>query len=80
MARYGKTSKLSPVNVLEKSLSFFGPGGLDLNVKEQTVARAAFEGGGGYVVVLMTPVDEGTEVEVASREWDYQVEQFLQQI
>ena len=80
MTRYGKTSHLSLVDVMQKSENFFGPKGLGLDIKEHTVARAAYEGGGGYVVVAMTPATQGTEVEVDSREWDYQVEQFLTKI
>jgi len=35
MIRLGKGSKLSPTKVLEKAIEFFGPDGVDLEVKEQ---------------------------------------------
>ena len=88
MARYGKESKLSPDKVLEKALQFFGPGGLGLEVKEQDECCASFEGGGGHVVVrasekgpaLSGVEGKGSEVDLETREWDYQVKQFMGKI
>jgi hypothetical protein len=39
-----------------------------------------FEGGGGHVLVTATEGDTKTKVELETREWDYQVEQFMNQI
>lgn len=88
MARYGKDSKLSPARVLEKAHEFFGPGGLGLEVKEQGEDCATFEGGGGHVFVqackkgpaLSGVEGSGSEVELETREWDYQVRQFMEKI
>lgn len=80
MARYGKQSKLSPARVLEKAHAFFGPGGLGLEVKEQGEDCATFEGGGGYVFVSACEKGPGSEVELETREWDYQVKQFMEKI
>lgn len=80
MARYGKESKLSPTKVLEKAIEFFGPGGVGLEVKEQDEGCARFEGGGGHVFVRVCKGEKGTEVELETREWDYQVKQFMRKI
>jgi hypothetical protein len=80
MARYGKESKLSPAKVLEKALEFFGPSGLGLEVKEEVEGCATFEGGGGHVFVSACEKGPGSEVELETREWDYQVKQFMGKI
>jgi hypothetical protein len=80
MARYRKESKLSPAKVMEKALEFFGPGGLGLDVKEQGEDCVTFEGGGGHVFVLACEKEKGSEVDLETREWDYQVKQFMGKI
>jgi hypothetical protein len=80
MARYGVESKLSPAQVVEKALAFFGPGGLGLEVAEQEECCARFEGGGGHVFVNAAEKDKGSQVDLETREWDYQVKQFMGQI
>jgi hypothetical protein len=80
MARYGKESKLSPDKVLEKAREFFGPGGLGLEVKEEGEGCATFEGGGGHVFVSACEKGKGSEVDLETREWDYQVKQFMGKI
>ena len=80
MARYGKDSKLSPAKVLEKALEFFGPGGLGLEVKEEGEGCAIFDGGGGHVFVQACEGGKGSEVDLETREWDYQVKQFMRKI
>jgi len=82
MARYGKESKLSPDKVMEKALEFFGPDGLGLEVKEQDGGCATFEGGGGHVFVQVCESEKGkgSEVDLETREWDYQVKQFMGKI
>jgi hypothetical protein len=80
MARYGKESKLSPAKVTEKALQFFGPDGVGLEVKEQSENCALFEGSGGHVFFRACETDGGTEIELETREWDYQVKQFMVKI
>ena len=80
MARYGKESKLSLTKVTEKALQFFGPGGVGLEVKEQGENCALFEGGGGHVFFQACEKDGGAEVDLETREWDYQVKQFMRKI
>ena len=80
MARYAKESRLKPLNILKKAEEFFGPGGLGLEVGEQGLLSAHFEGGGGYVSIWVRKADKGSEVELETREWDYQVRQFMGKI
>jgi hypothetical protein len=80
MIRIGKESKLVSSTVIEKAVAFFGPGGLGLDVKERAECCARFEGGGGYVFVQAAERDKGSDVDVESREWDYQAKEFLQKI
>jgi hypothetical protein len=80
MIHLGKESKLSPTKVLERAIEFFGPDGIGLEVKEQDEGCARFEGGGGYVFVQVCEKEKGTEVDLESREWEYQVKQFMGKI
>jgi len=80
MAHYGKESKLSPAKVLEKAVEFFGPGGLGLEVKEKGGGCARFEGGGGHVFIEVCRKGKGADVDLETREWDYQVKQFMNKI
>jgi hypothetical protein len=80
MARYGKESKLSSAKVMGNAIEFFGPGGLGLEVKDQGEGCATFEGGGGHVFVQVCEKGPGSEVELETREWDYQVKQFMGKI
>jgi hypothetical protein len=39
-----------------------------------------FEGGGGFVSVAASTGEKKTAVELETREWDYQVKQFMREI
>lgn len=80
MARYGKESKLSVDQVLEKAREFFGPGGVGLEIKDQGQGCAHFEGGGGHVAIDGCSLEKGSEITLETREWDYQVKKFLKKI
>lgn len=79
MARYGKETRRSPEQVLERALAFFGPGGLGLIVEERGECSIRLIGGGGYVVLHALPCESGrTSVTLETREWDAQAMQFLE--
>jgi len=80
MLRLSTTSKLSPAEAIKRAVKFFGPGGYGLEVRETSDDGASFEGGGGGVVVNARAEGKKTSVELTSREWDYQVKEFLRQI
>jgi hypothetical protein len=79
MARYGVRTKLSPEEVIQKALDFFGKDGVGLEVIDQSQCYVSFQSGGDHVSMT---VDEGekTEVELVTREWDYDVKQFVREI
>ncbi len=73
-------TKLSPEEVVKQAVDFFGPNGYKLEVKEQSADCAYFEGGGGGVDVIACSEEKETSVEFTSREWDYQVKEFIGKI
>jgi hypothetical protein len=80
MLKIATKTKLSPEKAIEKAVEFFGPEGYKLEVKEQSEGCATFEGGGGGVQVTACAEGKETSVELESREWDYQVKEFINKI
>lgn len=76
MGRYGKKTRLKPPEVIERALSFFGEGGVGLEIVERSEEMVCFEGGGGRVTIIACLNDE-TDVDMETREWDYQVKRFM---
>ena len=77
---YEKKIKHEPAKVLQEAIHFFGPGGMGLDIVEQDETHASFEGGGGYVYVRFREEEKSWQVEVETREWDYNVQKFLEKI
>ena len=78
MARYAKKSKLEPEAVLQRAEEFFGAGGLGLQVIERNECCRSFQGSGGHVTVTAARCEpDKTEVDLETREWDYQVKEFM---
>ena len=73
-------TKLNPEQVIKTAVDFFGPKGYKLVVKNQSADCASFEGGGGGVEVSACAEGKQTSVEFTSREWDYQVKEFIGKI
>ena len=80
MLRISKQTKLKPQKILEQAANYFGEGGLGLTEKEQNPCCIYFEGVGGYISINILDEDKYREVEVESREWDYQAKRFLEKI
>ncbi len=80
MLKIATTTKLSPEEAVKRAVDFFGPGGYGLEVKNQESNCASFAGGGGGVEVTACAEEKGTSVELESREWDFQVREFIRQI
>jgi hypothetical protein len=80
MLRMSVKTKLKPDEVIKRAVNFFGPGGYGLGVEEQSSDYVCFEGGGGNVEVSASAEGKGASVELVSREWDYQVKKFLDNI
>jgi len=71
---------LAPEEVLEELKRSFGKGGLGLEVKEENPLCITFEGGGGYITASLCEEKGRTRVDLATREWDYQVKQFASKL
>lgn len=77
MLKIAKKTGLAPEEVVDRAAKFFGKGGEGLEEKERNPCCISFEGGGGYVSVLIYDEEKNRMVEVESREFDYQTKQFL---
>jgi len=77
-----KESKLVPSKVIDKAVTFFGPGGWGLEVISRAECCARFEGGGGHVEVQATGKEKGkgSDVTVESREWERAAQAFLTKV
>lgn len=80
MLKLSTRTKSRPEEIVKRALDFFGPGGYGLKVTEQTDTCAYFEGGGGGVSVTTCTDDKGTSVDLETREWEYQVQEFVRKI
>ncbi|HEX6383646.1 MAG TPA: hypothetical protein VF177_03150 [Anaerolineae bacterium] len=80
MLRMGAETSRSPQDVVQAAAQFFGPDGTGLTLVQRSDDAVRFEGGGGYVSVQARPKDGGAELDIETREWEYQVRQFLTQI
>jgi hypothetical protein len=81
MARYGKKTRLETGEVLRRAAEFFGPGGLGMKVIERNDCCVSFEGSGGHVTVSAARCEpDRTEVDLETREWDYQVKGFMEKL
>ncbi|OGO04093.1 MAG: hypothetical protein A2Y60_04745 [Chloroflexi bacterium RBG_13_54_9] len=82
MLRIATKTRLNPEEAIKLAVDFFGPGpgGYGLQIKEQDAACVYFEGAGGGVEVSACTDEEGTSLEVVSREWDGQVREFMTKI
>jgi len=73
-------TKLSPEEVGRRLKNFFGPGGLGLEVKEETPLCFTFSGGGGYVNATVCTEEGKTKINLVTQEWEHQVKEFAGQI
>jgi len=80
MLRIATKTKLSPEEAIKKAIDFFGPDGYKLKVINQTDTSTSLEGGGGSIGISACADDGKTNVEFLSREWDYQVKEFIKAI
>ncbi len=79
MASYSIETRRKPEEVLHRAEAFFGRDGLGL--KQSGNGRGYhFEGGGGHVDVTACSEDNRTIVELDTREWDYQVREFMRKV
>jgi len=80
MLKLSKKSSHSAEEVIKRAVKFYGPEGYGLKVIEKDDCCVTFEGGGGGVYVTTAAEKKGTTVDVESREWDFQTEEFIRKI
>ena len=79
--RYGKETRLSPAEVLDRARALFGEKG-DLGLPETTSGPESltFAAPSGGVNVSATTTGDHTEVTIISREYDYWAERFIRDL
>jgi hypothetical protein len=81
MEKISTKTKRAGADVIQMAIAYFGEGGLGLTIENKDANSITFKGGGGGVVVEFFPGEKGTtNVDLTSREWDFQVKQFLGKI
>ena len=76
--RYEVQTYMTPQEVIEAAISFFGVD-LDIELQSRGVGSLHFVGGGGHVTLELAGEDP-VSVELETREWDAQVEAFMERI
>ncbi len=69
-------TRLAQGEVIQRLKSFFGKGGLGLEIKEETPQCLTFEGGGGHVTATLCPEEGKTRIDLVTQEWENQVKKF----
>lgn len=80
MLRIATKTKMTPEEVIEKAIIYFGIDGYKLEITSQTDTSATFKGDGGSIEMIACKENGKTNVEFLSREWDYQVKEFIKAI
>jgi hypothetical protein len=78
--RIASKTKLTAEDVIKNAIKFFGPAGYKLKINSQTETSVSFEGGGGTVEISTCAENGKTTVDFISREWDFQVKEFIKSI
>jgi hypothetical protein len=77
MLRIAKQSRLSPDEILAKASRYFGKGGEGLDETESGPCCISFSGVGGFVTVTVCETANERDVDVETREFEYQAKRFL---
>ena len=80
MLKIEATTKLTPEEAIKRAKKFFGPEGYGLTVKEVAECCVQFEGGGGGLEISAVPKGKGASLDFESREWDFQVKEFIRKL
>ena len=76
--RYEVQTYMTPQEVIDTAVAFFGVE-LDLELQSQDFGGLHFAGGGGHVSLTLKD-EEPVLVELETREWDAQVQEFMARI
>jgi hypothetical protein len=78
MARYGKKTNLSSSEVIEKAVIFFRDA-RGLKIVEKSQELVCFENAIGHVTITVCENGQ-TDVELETREFDYDVREFMRKL
>ena len=77
MLRVSRETKLSAEEIISLASDFFGKKGAGLEEESRNECCISFEGDGGVVIVSVGEGDGKSSVDIETREWEYQVKEFL---
>ena len=80
MIRISKRSRMNRDEIIASASRYFGKGGEGLNETERGPCCVSFSGAGGYVTVMVVEGNDQREVDVESREFEYQAKRFLESV
>ena len=80
MIRISKKSRLTPAEIIAEASRYFGKGGEGLEETDRGSCCVSFSGAGGYVTVTVVEENNQREVDVESREFEYQARRFLESV
>jgi hypothetical protein len=80
MIRISKKSRMNRDEIIARASRYFGRGGEGLDETERGTCCVSFSGAGGYVTVTVVEGDDQREVDVESREFEYQAKRFLESV
>jgi hypothetical protein len=80
MLRISKQSRLNTDEIIDKASGYFGKGGEGLDETGRGDCCISFSGVGGYVTVTISEQTSLREVDVETREFEYQVKRFLERL
>ncbi len=77
-----RQSRLTTEELITRLKEHFGKWwlGLTMEITEGNPPRISFRGGGGYVKATVFSERGKTKIHLATREWEYQVEEFISQL
>ena len=73
-------TKLSAEEALRRVKSFFGKGGLGLDIVVESSECLDFEGVGGFVNAVICPSEGNTRIKLRSQEWEHHVREFASEL
>ena len=73
-------TKLSPEEASNRVKSFFGKGGLGLEMDEESSGCLNFSGSGGFVNAIVCTDEGKTKIELQSMEWERQIQKFAEKM
>jgi hypothetical protein len=78
--RYSVATALTPQAAIAYAKDYFGPQGVGLEVIDEHDTCITLQGGGGHISVVACAGDKQTTLELETREWDYPVQHFMQEV